>query len=130
MDQDEKEGQTISACFMGRTHGHISWRHTIFEAFSTVIRSEDDGVSPDKILPALQTVVDSYVKICRPSTGHGICGRLDVTEEEYLLMIYKKTAALIAAPPKLEPYWVGEHQNRLRPWQSMVAYWNGLPDSG
>lgn len=38
---------------------------TLFsEAFSTVIRSEDDGVSPDKILPALQTVVDSCVKIC------------------------------------------------------------------
>lgn len=102
MDQDEKR--------RGKPSVHVLWGEpmailagdTLFsEAFSTVIRSEDDGVSPDKILPALQTVVDSCVKICEgQALDMGFSGRLDVTEEEYLLMIYKKTAALIAAATK------------------------------
>ncbi len=99
MDQDEKR--------RGKPSVHILWGEpmailagdTLFsKAFSTVMRSEEDGVSPDKILPALHAVVDSCVKICEgQALDMGFAGRLDVTEEEYLLMIYKKTAALIAA---------------------------------
>lgn len=102
MDQDDKR--------RGKPSVHILWGEpmailagdTLFsEAFATVMRSEDDGVTPDKILPALQTVVDSCVKICEgQALDMGFAGRLDVTEEEYLLMIYKKTAALIAAATK------------------------------
>ncbi|MCC7564519.1 MAG: polyprenyl synthetase family protein, partial [Methanobacterium sp.] len=102
MDQDDKR--------RGKPSVHILWGEpmailagdTLFsEAYATVMSSEEDGVSPDKILPALQTLVDSCVKICEgQALDMGFAGRLDVTEEEYLLMIYKKTAALIAAATK------------------------------
>ena len=102
MDQDDKR--------RGKPSVHILWGEpmailagdTLFsEAYATVMSSEEDGVSPDKILPALQTLVDSCVKICEgQALDMGFAGRLDVTEDEYLLMIYKKTAALIAAATK------------------------------
>ncbi|MBI4814467.1 MAG: polyprenyl synthetase family protein [Methanobacterium sp.] len=102
MDQDEKR--------RGKPSVHVLWGEpmailagdTLFsKAFSTVLKSEEDGVAPEKILPALHTVVDSCVKICEgQALDMGFAERTDVREEEYLTMIYKKTAALIAAATK------------------------------
>jgi len=102
MDQDEKR--------RGKPSVHVLWGEpmailagdTLFsKAFSTVLKSEEDGVAPEKILPALHTVVDSCVKICEgQAMDMGFAERTDVREEEYLTMIYKKTAALIAAATK------------------------------
>ncbi len=102
MDQDEKR--------RGKPSVHVLWGEpmailagdTLFsKAFASVLRSEEDGVPPELILPALQTVVDSCVKICEgQACDMGFAERLDVAESEYLWMIYKKTAALIAAATK------------------------------
>lgn len=102
MDQDEKR--------RGKPSVHILWGEpmailagdTLFsKAFASVMKSEEDGVTPELILPALHTVVDSCVKICEgQALDMGFAERTDVREEEYLTMIYKKTAALIAAATK------------------------------
>ncbi|BDZ69033.1 short chain isoprenyl diphosphate synthase IdsA [Methanobacterium ferruginis] len=102
MDQDEKR--------RGKPSVHVLWGEpmailagdTLFsKAFGTVLKSEEDGVPPELILPALHTIVDSCVKICEgQACDMGFAERLDVTESEYLGMIYKKTAALIAAATK------------------------------
>ena len=102
MDQDDRR--------RGKPSVHVLWGEpmailagdTLFsKAFATVMKSEEDGVTPEKILPALQTVVDSCVKICEgQALDMGFAERLDVSEEEYLMMIFKKTAALIAAATK------------------------------
>jgi geranylgeranyl diphosphate synthase type I len=102
MDQDEKR--------RGKPSVHVLWGEptailagdTLFsKAFETVMRSEEDGVPAPTILPALNAVVDSCVKICEgQALDMGFAERTDVTEEEYLNMIFKKTAALIAAATK------------------------------
>lgn len=102
MDQDDRR--------RGKPSVHVLWGEpmailagdTLFsKAFATVMKSEEDGVTPEKILPALQTVVDSCVKICEgQALDMGFAERLDVREDEYLMMIFKKTAALIAAATK------------------------------
>ncbi len=102
MDQDEKR--------RGKPSVHVLWGEpmailagdTLFsKAFAAVLRSEEDGVAPELILPALHTVVDSCVKICEgQACDMGFAERQDVAETEYLWMIYKKTAALIAAATK------------------------------
>jgi geranylgeranyl diphosphate synthase, type I len=102
MDQDEKR--------RGKPSVHVLWGDamailagdTLFsKAFETVLRSEEDGVFPSRILPTLNTMVDSCIKICEgQALDMGFAQRLDVQESEYLLMIYKKTSALIAAATK------------------------------
>lgn len=102
MDQDEKR--------RGKPSVHVLWGEpmailagdTLFsKAFASVMKSEEDGVTPELILPALHTVVDSCVKICEgQALDMGFAERMDVSEDEYLVMIYKKTAALIAAATK------------------------------
>ena len=102
MDQDEKR--------RGKAAVHVLWGDpmailagdTLFsKAFETVLRSEENMVSSNRILPALNIVVDSCIKICEgQALDMGFAQRLDVMESEYLLMIYKKTAALIAAATK------------------------------
>lgn len=102
MDQDDKR--------RGKPSVHVLWGEpmailagdTLFsKAFATVLRSQEDGVPPELVLPALNTVVDSCVKICEgQACDMGFAERMDVAESEYLWMIYKKTAALIAAATK------------------------------
>ncbi|MDD3985835.1 MAG: polyprenyl synthetase family protein, partial [Methanobacterium sp.] len=49
-------------------------------------------------LEALKTVVDSCIKICEgQASAMGFQGNFNVSEDEYMRMIYKKTAAIIAA---------------------------------
>ena len=91
----------------GKPSVHILWGEpmailagdTLFsKAFEIVLESEINGVSYERVVNALKTVVDSCIKICEGQASD-MCfeGNFDVKEEEYMKMIYKKTGALIAA---------------------------------
>jgi geranylgeranyl diphosphate synthase, type I len=99
MDQDEKRrGKPSVHVVYGDSMAILAGDTLFSKAFETVLRSEEDEVLPIRILPALRTVADSCIKICEgQALDMGFALRWDVQESEYLMMIYKKTAALIAA---------------------------------
>ena len=77
---------------------------TLFsKAFELVINSKVDGTSLgnesyERINQTLATVADACVKICEGQAfDMGFEGNFDVKEDQYMDMIFKKTAALIAA---------------------------------
>ena len=74
---------------------------TLFsKAFEIIIRTE--GTSSEQNNHALATVADACVKICEgQASDMGFEDRFDVTEDEYMEMIFKKTGALIAAATKV-----------------------------
>jgi geranylgeranyl diphosphate synthase type I len=77
---------------------------TLFsKAYELIINSKDNIESSDpeeclaRVNQTLSTVADACVKICEgQAQDMGFEGNFDVKEEEYLEMIFKKTAALIA----------------------------------
>ncbi|WP_407375825.1 short chain isoprenyl diphosphate synthase IdsA [Methanobrevibacter sp.] len=73
---------------------------TLFsKAFEMIITSEN--TTPDQNNRALATVADACIKICEgQALDMGFEERFDVTEEEYMEMIFKKTGALIAGATK------------------------------
>ena len=75
---------------------------TLFsKAFELVINSNQDVTTPLQINATLATVADACVKICEgQALDMSVEGRYDVSEEEYMEMIFKKTGALIAAATK------------------------------
>ncbi|MEG3224001.1 MAG: serralysin [Methanobacteriales archaeon Met13] len=99
MDQDHmRRGQPSVHVVWGDAIAILAGDTLFSKAFETVLWTEHDGVDSHRVLRALQTVVDSCVKICEgQASDMGFAERLDVSEEEYLHMIYKKTAALITA---------------------------------
>ena len=74
---------------------------TLFsKAFEIIIGTE--GTSPNQNNKALATVADACVKICEgQASDMGFEDRFDVSEDEYMEMIFKKTGALIAAATKV-----------------------------
>jgi len=102
MDKDEMR--------RGKPSVHVLWGEpmailagdTIFsKAFEAIAETNMENVPPQKVIYALKAVVDSCVKLCEgQALDIGFEGNLDVKEGEYLEMIYKKTAALIAAATK------------------------------
>ena len=76
---------------------------TLFsKAFEIIINSNPELTSPVQINNALATVADACVKICEgQALDMGFEDRFDVTEDEYMEMIFKKTGALIAAATKV-----------------------------
>ena len=76
---------------------------TLFsKAFEIIINSNQEINTPVQINQALATVADACVKICEgQASDMGFEDRFDVTEEEYMEMIFKKTGALIAAATKV-----------------------------
>ena len=75
---------------------------TLFsKAFEIIINSSPEVTSPVQINQALATVADACVKICEgQAQDMGFEDRFDVSEDEYMEMIFKKTGALIAAATK------------------------------
>ena len=73
---------------------------TLFsKAFEMIITSKD--TTPEQNNKALATVADACLKICEgQALDMGFEERFDVTEDEYMEMIFKKTGALIAAATK------------------------------
>ena len=76
---------------------------TLFsKAFEIIINSNPEINTPAQINKALATVADACVKICEgQASDMGFEDRFDVSEEEYMEMIFKKTGALIAAATKV-----------------------------
>ena len=76
---------------------------TLFsKAFEIIINSDQEKNTPVQINNALATVADACVKICEgQASDMGFEDRFDVSEEEYMEMIFKKTGALIAAATKV-----------------------------
>ena len=76
---------------------------TLFsKAFETIINSDKELTSHAQINNALAAVADACVKICEgQALDMGFENRFDVTEDEYMEMIFKKTGALIAAATKV-----------------------------
>ena len=73
---------------------------TLFsKAFELIINSDK---SPTQNNNALATVADACVQICEgQALDISFEGRFDVSEEEYMTMVFKKTGALIAAASKV-----------------------------
>ncbi len=72
---------------------------TLFsKAFKLICKSAETGCAPDKISRTIDSVSDACIKICEgQALDIGFEGRFDVSEEDYLEMIFKKTGALICA---------------------------------
>jgi geranylgeranyl diphosphate synthase type I len=98
MDDDEiRRGEPAVHVLWGEPMAILAGDVLFSKAFEAVIRNGDS----EMVKEALAVVVDSCVKICEgQALDMGFEERLDVTEEEYMEMIYKKTAVLIAAATK------------------------------
>jgi geranylgeranyl diphosphate synthase type I len=102
MDKDEmRRGKPSVHVLWGEPMAILAGDTLFSKAFETVLETDMTNVPPKRTVNALKTVVDSCIKICEgQALDIGFEGKLDVKEEEYMEMIYKKTAALIAAATK------------------------------
>ncbi|MBQ6629449.1 MAG: polyprenyl synthetase family protein [Methanobrevibacter sp.] len=100
MDQDDMRRGMPSVHKVWGDDVAILAGDTLFsKAFEIIIGSE--GTSSEQNNKALATVADACVKICEgQASDMGFEERFDVTEDEYMEMIFKKTGALIAAATK------------------------------
>jgi geranylgeranyl diphosphate synthase type I len=99
MDKDDmRRGKPSVHILWGESMAILAGDTLFSKAFETVLETGIDGVSYERVVNALKTVVDSCIKICEGQASD-MCfeGNFDVNEDEYMKMIYKKTGALIAA---------------------------------
>ena len=103
MDQDDMRRGMPSVHKVWGDDVAILAGDTLFsKAFEIIINSNQELTSPAQINHALSTVADACVKICEgQALDMGFEDRFDVTEDEYMEMIFKKTGALIAAATKV-----------------------------
>ena len=103
MDQDDMRRGMPSVHKVWGDDVAILAGDTLFsKAFEIIINSNQELTSPAQINHALSTVADACVKICEgQALDMGFEDRFDVTEYEYMEMIFKKTGALIAAATKV-----------------------------
>lgn len=101
MDKDKmRRGKPSVHMLWGEPMAILAGDALFSKAFETVLET-DAEIDPERVIGALKTVVDSCIKICEgQALDIEFEGKLDVKEEEYMNMIYKKTAALIAAATK------------------------------
>jgi geranylgeranyl diphosphate synthase, type I len=99
MDQDEKRrGRPSVHTLWGEPMAILSGDIIFSLAFELVVETHEEDIPSERVIEALNTVVDSCIKICEgQACDMGFEGDFEVSEEAYLNMIYKKTAALIAA---------------------------------
>ncbi|MCK9151358.1 short chain isoprenyl diphosphate synthase IdsA [Methanobacterium alcaliphilum] len=102
MDEDDmRRGKPSVHVLWGEPMAILSGDIVFSKAFETVIRTKINDSSYERVNEALGVVVDSCIKICEgQACDMSFEERLDVNEVEYMDMIYKKTAALIAAATK------------------------------
>ena len=86
---------------------------TLFsKSFEIILSSNPKDIDPSQINQALATVADACVKICEgQALDMGFEDRYDVTEDEYMEMIFKKTGALIAGATKVGAIMGGASQD-------------------
>ena len=101
MDQDDmRRGMPSVHKVWGEDVAILAGDTLFSKAFEIIIGSE--GTSFEQNNMALATVADACVKICEgQALDMGFEERFDVTEDEYMEMIFKKTGALIAAATKV-----------------------------
>ncbi|RAP52693.1 MAG: serralysin [Methanosphaera sp. SHI613] len=70
---------------------------TLFaKAYETIIKTADDNIAYERVIDALRVLVDSCIKICEgQALDMAFEDTFEVTKDEYMNMIYKKTGALI-----------------------------------
>lgn len=102
MDQDEmRRGRPSVHTLWGEPMAILAGDILFSLAFELVAQTHEEDVPSDRVIKALKTVVDACIKICEgQACDMGFENKFDVNESEYLNMIYKKTAALIAAATK------------------------------
>ncbi|MCL2114770.1 MAG: short chain isoprenyl diphosphate synthase IdsA [Methanobrevibacter sp.] len=107
MDQDEvRRGLPSVHKKWGEPVAILAGDTLFSKAFELVINTKVDGTSLgnesfERINQTLATVADACVKICEGQAfDMGFEGNFDVDEDQYIDMIFKKTAALIAAATK------------------------------
>ncbi|MDP3486167.1 MAG: short chain isoprenyl diphosphate synthase IdsA, partial [Methanobacteriaceae archaeon] len=102
MDKDEmRRGEPSVHVLWGEPMAILAGDTLFSKAFETVIRTKIDVSSYKRVNEALAVVVDSCIKICEgQACDMSFEEQFDVKESEYMDMIYKKTAALIAAATK------------------------------
>jgi geranylgeranyl diphosphate synthase type I len=102
MDKDEmRRGKPSVHMLWGEPMAILAGDTLFSKAFEIILETDITNLPPQRVVYALKTVVDSCIKICEgQALDIGFEGKLDVKEDEYLTMIYKKTAALIAAAAK------------------------------
>lgn len=85
---------------------------TLFsKAFEIIMNSDPEKNTPTQLSQTLATVAYACVKICEgQASDMSFEDRYDVSEEEYLDMIFKKTGALIAAASKAGAIMGGANQ--------------------
>jgi geranylgeranyl diphosphate synthase, type I len=99
MDKDDmRRGEPSVHVMWGEPMAILAGDTLFSKAFETVLETPITNISYERVVSALKTVVDSCIKICEGQASD-MCfeGNFDVSEEQYMNMIYKKTGALIAA---------------------------------
>ena len=104
MDKDDmRRGKPSVHKVWGESVAILAGDTLFSKAYELVITSKDKIESNDpeeclnRVNKTLSTVADACVKICEgQAQDMGFEGNFDVSEEEYLDMIFKKTGALIA----------------------------------
>ncbi|MBM4240088.1 MAG: polyprenyl synthetase family protein [Euryarchaeota archaeon] len=102
MDKDEmRRGEPSVHVIWGEPMAILAGDTLFSKAFESLLKTETKDLLAERIIYALKTVVDSCIKICE-GQAYDICfeEKFDVKKDEYFNMIYKKTAALIAAATK------------------------------
>ncbi len=102
MDEDEmRRGKPSVHTLWGEPMAILAGDVLFSLAFELVAQTQVDDVPANRVIKALNTVVDACIKICEgQACDMSFEEKFDVGESEYLNMIYKKTAALIAAATK------------------------------
>ena len=100
MDQDDmRRGMPAVHKVWGDDVAILAGDTLFSKAFEIIIGTE--GTTSEQNNKSLATVADACVKICEgQASDMGFEDRFDVTEDEYMEMIFKKTGALIAAATK------------------------------
>jgi len=102
MDEDEmRRGKPSVHTLWGEPMAILAGDILFSLAFELVAQTHDEDIPSKRVIRALNTVVDACIKICEgQACDMGFENKFDVKESEYMNMIYKKTAALIAAATK------------------------------
>lgn len=102
MDKDEmRRGMPAVHTIWGEPMAILAGDILFSLAFEMVAQTHSEDIPSERVVQALNTVVDACIKICEgQACDMSFEGKFDVKESEYLNMIYKKTSALIAAATK------------------------------
>ncbi len=99
MDNDDtRRGMAAVHKVYGESMAILTGDTLFSKAYEVLIRTVDENISYEKVIDSLFLLVDACIKICEGQV-HDMSfeNTYNVSKEEYMNMIYKKTAALITA---------------------------------